>query len=294
MAQEIEDKSGPIEKWVKPDHTGSTPGSWGSLAVTVASAVERAIELGKREWLNDEHILDDIWGKACRSGVTLQFATRAAQQLDQAIKAGELPEGTRATKSIKADSPILEVQVLNSENMVIGTGDSLENAIRHARLAELANRPYADLTLDQFTEITTVIEVETGRGKTGTAVNGTDRLLFTGISSVSNMRQFLGRAYDLQQREGGIEANMDRKTWVDTSLRSLMANAFDGDVKSLAISGVGHLLLTRNHGIPMQEILATIHKGYVAESFKVTDASELANELTLPETPPPARERLRA
>ena len=294
MAQKVEQTAGPIEKWVHPLHAGAVIGSWGSLAVMVVTAIDRALELGKREWLNEDHIVGGEWEKAGRAGVTLQFACRAAKELERSIQAGELPAGSRVTKTLNPGSPVLDVQVLNAENLVIGTGQTVEAATADARHIALASKPYADLTLDQFIDITTVIEVESGRGKTGKAKHGDERLLFTGISSLSSMRQFLGRAFDTERREGRFEDEKDRKSWIDNSLRSLMATSFDESIKSMSFPGVGHLVFSRSPIVSMRDALAAIHRGYAVANSEPQDGLGLLEERDLPETPPPSRERLRA
>lgn len=268
-AKLLQMRYGPLDKWVEQETARE---SWESLASTLANGVDQAIERVKFDQFSGHDLLSDIWKAACKAGHRLDYVCRVANLLGEAMKIGELPPGCHMRRANSHDSYVVEHQVVDAGGKVLGAADFVEGAVEDARKSVLASRDYADLTLDQFKLISTVIQVVPGRGKTGQAATGKDRLLVADPADLVALRMLARRAYHHGRRNGVIEAGTTVDEYVSTTVRNLLENSFEGEFNSMRLKGLGHLVLVKDMALlTSSQVLEVAYRGYQRDDVELPE-----------------------
>jgi len=258
--EHLEQHYGQLTDWVAPECVDFPDRSWQVLFDKVLEGVEKTRELACEPALTEAEVVAIDWEISARALHNIHFAARAADGLKNVQDVDGIMADARVKRAMVKNSNILEMQILSAEGRILGGGCTVDAAIEQARRAELASKPYKELTFQQFVDITTVIEVQDGRGKTGTATKGKVRLLFPDITSMATMRAFCGQWYDALTRQGKELQPRDRKQWIEDGLKELMSQPLQTSMKSMAIDGVGHLLMHySNFPISRMQMLESIY-----------------------------------
>lgn len=255
---------GDLRTWVQEDVTISSELEWSSLATHVRDAVEEA-----RVAIQKKGISPDFdWEIAGRASVALSFALRAADALSREQAEGTIPDGARASKRFHPrSSSILQVHITDGSGAKIGISDNLEGAIKEAVISQAARKQTHELTPKEFLATTTVVNVDLGRGKTGLAKTGPQRLLLSSLDDIGVMRSFLHKALERTVGQDGLAEDPESsKSWVDNAMTTILASPFQETLKMFRIEGAGHLVLNRGAHIGPHE-LTELHRQYVKHAL---------------------------
>jgi len=248
---------GPLSAWLAHDCTTPLTVEWESLTEAVVGGLEAAVRADSHGEIDPAF----DWETSGRAATVLHFALRCASGLSLAQEHGILPAGTRASKVITDDGAgQLVVQVQDSDGVVMGRSDDLDQAMSQAVLFYLGQREFHEMTPEEFVRVTTVVCVDVGRGKTGLAKTGPERLLYKNNEDQAALRQFFERA-----KRGAAQEQELAEDWVKNSMTSIMSESFDTNIKSLRLHGAGHLLITKQSGTTVAEV-CSIHRHYVDEA----------------------------
>jgi hypothetical protein len=291
LLSEIESEFGPLAKWIVVDGPGMAGSSWQHAAATLEGA-ESAI--GQAE-VGIDRALVHAWEAVGRTATTLGFAARAISGLVAAYAAQSLPPGLRAAKVALPGRAVLSIQVLDDDERVLGGSDTdLEGAIADAVRSRIVSQDPHEITTAEFIDVTTVIPVSVGRGKTGLAKHGKSRLLATDVEGLSKLRAFLSEAY--RRTYGfGREAPADAtpvKEWIDSSVDTLLGESFETNHKTMWVPGAGHLVFSKTPGEISVATLEAFHRASVEEAVEsgkvdpfsyVQKCFDIGNNLDQPE-----------
>lgn len=277
---------GPISKWIQGYHISDLPMDWRALSRVFLDGFDAA----KSSVTSPSLVNEFDWERCGQACVALQFVSKAVASLHELIEKGSLESGTRAHKLIVPDKALVRVRVVASDGRTLADADWLDAALKEATCVTAISRPSYELTLDEFINITTVIDVDRGRGKTGQAKTGQERLLFRVAEDHARLKLFFSRAYDLAIVRGQ-EGLAPKEDWVSTSVKTIMAESFDTPLKFIRLPGAGHLLLNAGAtDAQVRHVLKIEHRDSVLEGmnggFSVPDRACLSAGLPCADDPP--------
>lgn len=267
LLDEIDREFGPLAKWIVVDGPGMAGSSWDS----VRSTLEEAENVIRQAATDIERNRTHEWEAAGRTATTVGFAVRAISSLVAAQAAQALPPGLRAAKVALPGRAFLSIQIIDGDERVLGGSDTdLDGAIADAVRSRIVSQEPHEITTAEFIDVTTVIPVTVGAGKSGLAKHGKSRLLATDVEGLAKLRAFLAEAY--RRNYGfGREAPADSvpiKGWIDSSVAELLGESFDSDYKTMWIPGAGHLVFAKATGDINVAVLQAFHRASVEEAVE--------------------------
>jgi len=250
---------GEISDWVDLDHDFHAVKTWGEMIERAAPAIGLLLDPAE----TFERLTSFDWQRASEAATMASFIAQTAILMGPPRKDGRLPEDCKIRQRMEPGKTILVVEVVGET--VLGRGDHIASAVDRAIDNNMTLREPGDLTETDFIRLTHVVNVEIGRGKTGTSKTGPRRLLARDASDLDRLRALLGQVYDTQS---SFEPLGERKAWIDQSVKNLLASAFDTPFKSLWIPGGGHLVLNAGASDVTDHVLIAMHRDFVEQKQK--------------------------